>query len=78
MSSTIIAVVGIAVTVLGGLLGAAWILSGRISRVEARMGALPEQVQTATKLALAEHCLAMQDRCPARQEYITDVRAKRG
>jgi hypothetical protein len=53
-------------------------LSGRISRVEQKLEMLPDRMRDSTELAITQHCRLEQDRCPARSQFVTDVKARRG
>jgi hypothetical protein len=56
-------VVACSVTVIMALFGFAWVLSGRVSRVEQMIADIPEKMNGKIVEAIRQE----QDRCPARQ-----------
>ena len=59
------ALVGTASAIVIAVMGAAWMISGRVSRLESKVEDLPERM----KGKMVDIVRQEQDRCPARREH---------
>jgi hypothetical protein len=68
------ALVGTASAIVIAIMGAAWMLSGRVSRLETKIEDMPERMDGRMRLLTQTELNRHEDMCPARRDYTTGVR----